>query len=560
MTSHGSTKMKKTSKKSNVQITVAIITAAAVVIAALVGIFPDIIKGLTNKDFEKQVTIIVSDSNGSLIDRANVLLFYEGGVVNKYTDTHGVASFNANVSYEMKARLIVETSNYEIYEQEIDLSRDTNLQIRLQQKAIDTSTVIVRVIDATDSQPVSMAKVLLLVEGDIYNQLTDSNGIAKFTIKFPSDTIEAEISVSTSRYEIEYQRITLLPNRVQDVQLNPQTGDISSLPPKQTLNTTAQSSPSLSSTNTPIPSVDTDSLVAYQIEMETGSTEPGQGVLNVLLFKGDGTPGVGNRFRIYKQQQDLAGNWVVNGSSVTSGYTDSTGVASFNLAPGLYILNSDFFGYNWGDAYDVNGIANVSIESGKITNVRIELAQLFVGFLRADNTPISNQRVRIYLQKQDLAGNWVVDGSSIIYGFTDNTGAVTFNLVPGHYIINSNFNGYNWGNAYDLMGVANFALPSGQVTNLIQHLGRLTVGLTDGSGSPLQGKRVSVFFQKQDVSNNTIMGDKVTYGYTDNTGTVSFDLTPGLYAVQIGDLITYNVAIEAGKITFGDGKNFSIQP
>lgn len=552
--------MKKTSKKSNVQITVAVIAAAAVVVAALVGIFPDIIKNLINKDSEKQITIIVSDSNGALINRANVLLFYEGGVINKYTDNHGSASFKANVSNEVKARLIVETSNYEIYEQEIDLSRDTNIQIRLKQKAIDTSPVIVRVIDATNSQPVSTAKVLLLVEGDIYNQLTDSNGIAKFTIKFPSDTIEAEISVSTSRYEIEYQRITLLPNRVQDVQLNPQTGDISSLPPEQILNSTAQASPPLSSTNTPIPSVDTESLIAYQIEVETGSTEPGQGMLNVLLFKGDGTPGVGNRIRIYKQQQDLAGNWVVNGSSITYRDTNSTGVASFNLEPGLYILSSDFVGYNWGDAYDVNGIANVSIESGKVTNVRIELAQLVVGFLWADNTPITGRRVRIYLQKKDLAENWVVDGSSITYGDTDNTGTVTFNLVPGHYIINSNFNGYNWGNAYDLMGVANFALPSGKVTNLIQHLGRLTVGLTDDSGNPLQGKRVRVFFQKQDVSNNTIMGDNVTYGDTDNTGTVSFGLTPGLYAVQIGDLSTYNVAIEAGKITFGDGKNFSIQP
>jgi len=538
--------MKSTLKK--VEVVVAVIGAFATVVGAIVGapFISDWLSG--SKDSRDQVFVRVSGSTGASISGANVLLFFEDNVVSGYTDTNGAVNFDVNVKEGAKARIVVETENYEIYEREIyDLSNSQNVDIRLKPRPTDIGTVIVRVIDERDSEPIVAAKVLLLVAGDIYNQLTDSNGIAKFTIKFSSDAIEAEMSVSTSNYEIEYQRITLLPNRIQDVQLNPQTGDISSSPVQISTSIAEEPSTSVSNNDSVSSVIDVESLIAHQIEIGEGATEPGQGLLNVSLFKGDGTPSVGDRFRVYKQQQDLAGNWVVDGGSIAYRDTNSTGVVSFDLDSGMYILNSDFTGYNWGDAHDVKGIPNVQIESGKITNVRIELARLVVGFLRADNTAIKGQRVRIYLQKKDLAGNWVIDGSSVAYRDTDNTGTVVFNLAPGRYIIQSDLNGYNWGNAYDVMGMADFALPSGEVTELILHLGKLTVGVTNDAGNPLNGKRVRVFLQKSDVNDNVAVGDMAVYGNTDNTGTVSFNLTPGFYAVQVDDVYEYDVLVKAGE-------------
>ncbi|RMG20945.1 MAG: hypothetical protein D6732_27825 [Methanobacteriota archaeon] len=547
--------MKQTSDRT--KIVVAIIGAIAMVVAAIIGaqFFSDWVSG--SESSEAKIAIRVSDSLGSSVSGAKVLIFYEGGSFGGYTDTNGTTILNVAISQDTNARLVVETDQYEIYESEIQLPYDKKVNVRLKERPADESSFIFRVVDDNDNTPVSGAEILILIEGDIYNQTTDSNGIAKLTIPVFGNKLEAQISINTENYEIKYQEITLLPNKVQDIRLNPKAGSITSSSPTYT--TTSPSLPTDVPADTPPPLM-TELSSAYQIEIRDGSTQSGQGALIVQLLRGDRTPITGKQVSVYKQKQDLAGNWVVDGRSIKNGYTDSTGAITFDLDPGYYILSSNFTGYNWGDAYDVQGKANIRIEMGKITNVRIALAQLVVGFLRGDGTPIVGQPVRIYTQKKDLAGNWVTDGGILTQDYTDNTGTVTFNLVPGHYIISSNFDGYNWGTAYDVMGVADFALPAGQVTELIQRLGRLTVGLMDSSGNPLQGELVSVYLQVKDINNNIMAGDRASYNYTDNTGTVNFDLTPGFYAVRINDNYTYDVPVEAGRITFGKGGRFEVQP
>ena len=62
------------------------------------------------------------------------------------------------------------------------------------------------------------------------------------------------------------------------------------------------------------------------------------------------------------------------------------------------------------------------------------------------------------------------------------------------------------------------------------------------------------------MSVSTPTADEVANGNTDNTGAVTFDLTPGKYAVRINDQITYNVGVEPGRITSGDGTKFEMKP
>lgn len=318
--------------------------------------------------------------------------------------------------------------------------------------------------------------------------------------------------------------------------------------------------PTATPTNTPAPGelVELIGTGAQVASLGNGATKSGQGRITVLIRNGLGQPINNHYVRISTQKKDLSDQWVVD-QEITNAYTDNTGTISFDVAPGRYIVRSDFSGYNWGTARDVMGQADVPIEAGQITQLTISLSRLTVGFLRADGSIISNQYVRVWKQKRDLAGHWVTD-NEVINGYTDNTGLVGFDLAPGYYIVGTKVDGYNWGDASDVMGTANTAMKPGAETQIILKLGQLAVGLIDPAGKPRNSQYVRVFTQQTDAAGNPITDNEVINGYTDNTGSVIFNLTPGSYAVRIGDQTAYNVMVEAGRITQGDGTHFEIKP
>lgn len=95
-----------------------------------------------------------------------------------------------------------------------------------EQKGSEASDIF-RVVDDTDNLSLSGAKILLLARGNIFNQTTDSNGISKFILPFPdSGQLDAQISVSTKDYEINDQSVTLTPDKVQDIRLNPRVSKL----------------------------------------------------------------------------------------------------------------------------------------------------------------------------------------------------------------------------------------------------------------------------------------------------------------------------------------------
>lgn len=295
----------------------------------------------------------------------------------------------------------------------------------------------------------------------------------------------------------------------------------------------------------------------YQLQIVEGATESGKGKLAVQIASGDGKPYSGVTVYVYWQKQDISGNWVTDGRP---GYreTNNAGSAEMSLDPGRYIIAAGLPGYNWGNAFDVTGLTDVGVEQGKVTQLRISMGQLVVGFRLGDGRAITGKTVYVYRQKLDVTGKWVIE-ERVGYRDTDNGGTVTFNLVPGYYIIRSDFNGYNWGDANDVQGVMNFAVPPGQVTSLIRDLGQLAVGLQGSDGQPLKNKTVYIYYQEKDLNGNLITGDRIIYGDTDNGGMVYFNLTPGLYVVRVGESYTYNIPLEAGKITQWDGANATVQ-
>lgn len=179
---------------------------------------------------------------------------------------------------------------------------------------------------------------------------------------------------------------------------------------------------------------------------------------------------------------------------------------------------------------------------------------LSVGLRYADGKPTVDRYVNVYTQKQDVAGNWVRD-SRVTYKQTDNAGKVSFELTPGNYALEiGRLDGYNWGNMVGDIGEVNVAVRTGQMTVKRVDMGRLTVGVTTSQGGAARDVYVYVYTQKQDASGKWVQGTRVTYRQTDNSGMVSFDLTPGQYAIQFRrpgeneDQYLYSITVERGKI------------
>ena len=172
-----------------------------------------------------QVTIHTVSGAGDAVANAKVLLLYQGAPLSQYTDSNGVAIFSVSSTNE-DAHIIIEHEAYKIYEQLIPLSQNAAFDFQLEPKAADNQNVLVRAIDESTNNPIEGAQVLLIVAGQIFEDATDANGIANFTLALLGQTVDAELQVTTGAYETSFKTVTLQPERVQDVRLNPRTQEI----------------------------------------------------------------------------------------------------------------------------------------------------------------------------------------------------------------------------------------------------------------------------------------------------------------------------------------------
>ncbi|MBL8089390.1 MAG: formylglycine-generating enzyme family protein [Anaerolineales bacterium] len=216
--------------KLSPQIIVALIGLIGVCITTvgiiIVGVLPEL-KDWFNlgRDEQKNITFRVTDISGSSISQAKVILLAGDDVLPpQFTDSSGFARFL--VTETKNLRVFVESSQYEIFDMIISGNILDTIEIRLEVKDVSRRSVIVRVLDSEKNEPINGAKVVLIANGNVYSQSSDSNGITKFVIGFPTDEIDGDISVSYSGFNIEHQRVTLQADRVQDITLNKITGEL----------------------------------------------------------------------------------------------------------------------------------------------------------------------------------------------------------------------------------------------------------------------------------------------------------------------------------------------
>jgi len=296
------------------------------------------------------------------------------------------------------------------------------------------------------------------------------------------------------------------------------------------------------------------------------------GRLTVALKDPAGSPIVNRWIGMYYQKKDVGGN-IVKGDRFLDGRTDNTGVVSWDITAGNYVV----------EVQDIGTLLAVPIQAGFTTfteglttsNVptletverptptlpevipsSVQVTQqpstesgIRVNIKLADGTPKRRSWVGVYHQKADISGN-PIKGDRITDGRTDDSGTVFFPLQPGTYAVSlGDYTGYLWGNEF------NYTVSQGQATVLSVTLGRLLIGVIDADGRPMERRWTGIHLQKADISGNPIKGDRITDGRTDNTGGIVYDLSPGVYAVGIGDISGYvwgeelNHAVLPGQTT-----------
>ena len=335
-------------------------------------------------------------------------------------------------------------------------------------------------------------------------------------------------------------------------------------PPSAAEISTLTSVPTAISTPTQKLVQNANGIIQYEPFMEPGiQVQQGSGVeittldgeqtgLSVNFYYGDGKPIENVYVTVYTQTKDFSGNSITD-DSVSDGRTNEAGAIIFEVPAGTYVVSAKFNGYTWGNAIDVNGQTDIQVENGQQTRMVARLSRLQVGFVYADGSMVENKYVQVYKQEEDISGQWVAT-DSYIDGRTDNSGMCEFDLAAGNYIVQTKFDGYNWGDTIgNSKGEANIPLESGNITRLIMQLGRMVVAVRDASGNPVDNKYVQVLYQENDLNGNPVAGSQVIDGRTKNTGTAEFDLTPGIYTVRIDKTYSYDIVVETGKVTSTDG-------
>ncbi len=266
-------------------------------------------------------------------------------------------------------------------------------------------------------------------------------------------------------------------------------------------------------------------------------TEPAsRSEIQIMLRRADSVP-VDKYVKIYRQTTDVSGN-PVEGDKVETGYTEKDGILIAGVAPDSYILKFSSEGWSWSEQ-----LANHGVNSGQRTNILFDLSLLTVGVRYADGSPV-NTYVRVYLQEADVS-NQPVEGDLVGSDYTENDGLTTFELTPGPYALRiPNLIGYdNWGRF-------NHQLPGGGIYKVTLSLGRLAVETWQPDGSLGTDVFVKIHTLTTDAAGQSTFEQRIESQYSDNTGRATFDLTPGLYGVQVGQSIQFvDIPIQPGQVT-----------
>jgi len=522
-------------------------------IAALIPIAIFIRGNLENTPDSINSTIIirVATEAGDSVPGAKAIALYPNGGLSQYTDVNGTVSFNLPISNLSALRIIVEAEGFEIYELQIQQLPSDIVNVRLDERKGERADVILRVVDSETETPISNAEITLVSNGDLFKEISDSDGFAQFTLDFPVEgKIDTQIGVSADKYKIENQIRTLLPGKLQYVLLSSDSLSIK-IP---VIPTSIQSSVDNQivmeiSTSESLPNI-VDS-VAIGSGVEISQTGGGSG-LRVSILRSDSLPWEGVYVEAYEQVADVTGNPAL-GKRVKTGYVNQQGFVDFDLGDGTFAVCVDSTGYGWTER---DCIYTLNVKSDSLTSLQLQPGQLEVAIAGAIGEPWQGVYYEIYTQKKDVNGNPVID-QRVASGYTDNAGFGRETLTPGMYAISLDLRGYNWGNMVTGKGQLNIAIEKGKSNRVAIEMGELIIGLRNSAGEPAANVYIEIYTQAKDINGQQIIADRIWSGYTDIGGLAEISLTNGLYALKVEEKVLYDILVEGGKTTETDGDSFN---
>lgn len=157
------------------------------------------------------------------------------------------------------------------------------------------------------------------------------------------------------------------------------------------------------------------------------------GQIKFAIVDADGNPWENVDCQIFTEKKDVSGKSVVD-NRVWNGHTDNTGTLYAWLTPGIYAVNVDLRGYNWGDLSETLGQSSVVVQKGSTTSLFLEMGQIKFGLIDSSGEPRTNISIEVFTQKSDVNGNPVLD-DRVWSGNTDNGGFTWVDLTEGFYAI-----------------------------------------------------------------------------------------------------------------------------
>lgn len=171
----------------------------------------------------------------------------------------------------------------------------------------------------------------------------------------------------------------------------------------------------------------------------------------------------------------------------------------------------------------------LSIQYGQPFSGESGLGGLRVRLLNVDSG-VDNAQVEVFAQRLDAQGA-IVLGDRAASRYTDNTGSASFSLAPGEYALVSGLRGYPWGSLREENGEPGVLVQAGRTTVVTVQRGRLVVSVLSPDGVR-ENRQVEVFFERPNANGLAVSNGSVRTLYTDNTGSVQIDVTPGSYIVH----------------------------
>jgi hypothetical protein len=170
---------------------------------------------------ETTLTVRVATQAGQPIPRASVQLLSGGEIpIRQTSDSNGIVIFTTDASLQ-EARLVTDAPGYQIDETNVNLSTQQDITINLRSTDAAMHSVTIKVVDKTNLQPMNNAEIILIAQGQTFVDYTDDSGLAQFHIEFPGDTLQVDLRVISADNEISHKNITLHPDTLQEIRLDP---------------------------------------------------------------------------------------------------------------------------------------------------------------------------------------------------------------------------------------------------------------------------------------------------------------------------------------------------